>query len=103
MILHPHTGLPSSPGTPSYTVQQCGQDNAILTVHWDPPEYDGETPVNYTITISPGFSQNSTSGTSVTVPLSYNVIHTVSVLATNCIGNSNTSMETITLGILFSV
>ena len=98
-MLLSHAGLPSPPGTPSYIVQQYGRDSVTVTVQWDPPEYDGGTLVNYTITISPGLSQNTTNERSVTVPLSYNVPHTVSVLATNCIGSSNTSMEIIRLGI----
>ena len=53
-----------------------------LTVQWQPPQYDGGAPVNYTITISPALSPVTTSGTSVTVTVPYNVRHTVSIVAT---------------------
>ena len=89
------TALPSPPRTPSPTVQQYSQDNVTLTVQWQPPQYDGGAPVNYTITVSPGLSPVTTSGTSVPVTVPYNVIHTVSIVATNCNGNSSAAMETI--------
>ena len=88
-------GLPSPPRTPSYTVQQYGRDNVTLTLQWQPPQYDGGAPVNYTITVSSGLSPVTTSGTSVTVTVPYNVNHTVSIVATNCNGNSSVAMVTI--------
>ena len=88
-------GLPSPPWTPSSTVQQYGQDSVTLTVQWQPSQYDGGTPVNYTITVSPGLSPVTTSGTSVPVTVPYNVIHTVSIVATNCNGSSSAAMVTI--------
>ena len=91
-------GLPSPPRTPSYTVQQYGWDNVTLTVQWQPPQYDGGAPVNYTITVSPGVGTFTTSGTSVPVTVPYNVIHTVSIVATNCNGSSGVAMETIRIG-----
>ena len=91
-------GLPSPPWTPSSTVQQYGKDNVTLTVQWQPPQYDGEAPVNYTITVSPGLSPVTTSGTSVAVTVPYNVIHTVSIVATNCNGSSSAAMVTIRIG-----
>ena len=66
-----------------------------LTVQWQPPQYDGGVPVNYTITVSPDLSPVTTSGTSVPVTVPYNVIHTVSIVATNCNGTSSAAMETI--------
>ena len=92
-------GLPSPPWIPSYTVQQYGRDNVTLTVQWQPPQYDGGTPVNYTITVSPGLSPGlspvTTSWTNVPVTVSYNVIHTVSIVATNCNGSSSAAMLSI--------
>ena len=85
-------GLPSPPRTPSYTVQQYGRDSVTLTVQWQPPQYDGGNSVSYTITVSPGFSPVTTSGTSVPVTVSYNVVHTVSIVATNCNGSSSAVM-----------
>ena len=66
-----------------------------LTVQWQPPQYDGGAPVNYTTTVSPGLSPVTTSGTSVTFTVPYNVIHTVSIAATNCNGSSSAALETI--------
>ena len=86
------TGIPSPPRTLSHTVQQYGRDNVTLTVQWQPPQYDGEAPVNYNITVSPGFSPVTTSGTSVAVTVPYNVMHTVSIVATNCNGSSSAAM-----------
>ena len=90
-----YADLPSPPQTPSSTVQQYGQGNVTLTVQWQPPQYDGGAPVNYTITVSPGLSPVTTSGTSVPVAVPYNVIHTVSIVATNCNGSSSAAMVTI--------
>ena len=55
-----YAGLPSPPRTPSSTVQQYGRDSVTLTVQWQPPQYDGGAPVNYTITVSPGLSAVTT-------------------------------------------
>ena len=66
-----------------------------LTVQWQPPQYDGGAPVNYTITVSPGLSPVTTSETSVPVTVPYNVIHTVSIVATNCNGSSSAAIVTI--------
>ena len=71
-----HSGIPSPPRTPSSTVQQYGQDSVTLTVQWQPPQYDGGAPVNYTITVSPGLSPVTTSGTSVPVTVPYNMPYT---------------------------
>ena len=95
-----YAGLPSPPQTPSSTVQQYRRDSVTLTVEWQPPQYDGGTPVNYTITVSPGLSPVTTSGTSVPVTVPYNVIHAASIVATNCNGSSSAAMETIRIGML---
>ena len=88
-------GLPSPPRTPSSTVQQYGRDSVTLTVQWEHSLDDGGDPVSYTITVSPGVGTFITSGRNVSVAVPYNVRHTVSIVATNCIGNSNVTMETI--------
>ena len=98
------TDLPSPPQTASYTVQQYGWDNVTLTVQWQPPQYDGGAPVNYTITVTPGLSPVTTSRTSVPVTIPYNVMHTVSIVATNCVGNSSAAMLSIpAVGVLCEV
>ena len=66
---------------------QCDPHSAVAA-----PQYDGGAPVNYTITVSPGLSPVTTSGTSVPVTVPYNVIHTVSIVATNCNGSSSAAM-----------
>ena len=90
------TAPPSPPRTPSYIVQQYGQGNVTLTVQWQSPQYDGGAPVNYTITVSPGVGTFTTNGTSIMITgVPYNVIHTVSIVATNCNGSSSAAMVTI--------
>ena len=76
-------------------MQHYGRDSVTLTVQWQPPQYDGGAPVNYTIIVSPGVSTILTSGTSVPVTVPYNVIHTVSIVATNCNGSSSAAVLTI--------
>ena len=101
-FITPLSSAPSPPRIPSSTVQQYDQNNVTLTVQWQPPQYDGGAPVNYTITVSPGLSPGlspvTTSGTSVPVTVPYNVTHTVSIVATNCIGNSSAANDTIRIG-----
>jgi len=84
-------GLPTPPWTLSYTVQQYSQDNVTLTVQWQPPQYDGGVPVNYTITVS-GLTPVTTSGTNFPVTVPYNVNYTVSIVATNCNGSGSAAM-----------
>jgi len=94
------TAIPSPPLTPSYTVEQYGWYRVILTVHWEPPQFDGGAPVNYTITVSPGLSPVTTVSLSALFALPYNVIHTVYIVATNCNGSSSAALETIKIGTL---
>ena len=94
------TGLSSPPRALSSTVLHYGKDSVTFTIQWQPPQYDGGAPVNYTITVSPGFSPLTTSATSASVTVPYNVTHTVSIVATNCNGSSSTAMETIRIGML---
>ena len=72
----------------------------MLTVHWQPPQYDGGAPINYTITVSSGVGTFTTSGTSVPVTVPYNVGHAVSIVATNCNGSSSAAMVIIRIGML---
>ena len=72
-----------------------------LTVQWQPPQYDGEAPVNYTITVSQGVGTFTTNVTSFPVAVPYNVLHDVSIVATNCNGSSSVVMVTIRIGMLW--
>jgi len=64
-------------------------------LQWQPPQYDGGAAVNYTITVTPNAISLTTSGTSTVVTLSYSLLHTVTIVATNCNGSSSAVMETI--------
>lgn len=95
------TPLPSAPCPPqtlSSTIEQYGQDNVTLTVQWS-SQCDGGAPVNYSIAVSPGLNAFTTSGATVPVTVSYNEEHTVSIVASNCIGSSSAAVETIRIGI----
>ena len=63
-----------------------------MTVQWDSPIDDGGGDgLTYTVTISPLAQLSATVVTSTSVTVSaadYNVDYTVSVVATNCAGNS---------------
>ena len=91
-------GLPSPAlfQTPSYSVQEYDRDNVTIRVLWQSPHDDGGAPVvNYTITVSPGLVPLTTTATNAMVTLPYNVMHTVSIVVTNCNGSSSVVMETI--------
>ena len=92
--------IPSPPRTPAYTVEQYGQYRVILTVQWQPPQYDGGAPVNYTITVSPGLSPVTTISPSALLALPYNVMHTLRIVATNCNGSGSAVTKTIRIGML---
>ena len=66
-----------------------------LRVQWEISLDKGAVPVNYTITVSPGVGAFTTSETNITVTVPYNVMHTVSIVATNCNGSSSVVMVTI--------
>ena len=74
----------------------------MITVQWQSPQNDGGAPVNYTITVSSGSSLLTTTevGTHAEVAVTYNVVYTVSILATNCNGSSSVVMDTVKIGML---
>ena len=94
----PFPGLPSPPQAPSYIVKEYYQNNVTLVLSWHPPDYGGGALVNFTITVSPALGSFTTSRTSVEVTVPYNVMHTVSIVATNCNGSSSAALETIRIG-----
>ena len=73
----------------------------MLTVQWQSPQDGGGSPVSYTITVSPGSTQVTTTETSASLSaVPYNVVNTVGIVATNCNGSSSAVMETIRIGML---
>ena len=82
-------GLPSPPVNIRHSVHRLASNSSTVavTVQWDP--VDGVD--NYTVTISPSAQLSATVVTSTSVTVSaanYNEDYTVSVVATNCAGNS---------------
>ncbi len=71
-----------------------------MTVGWNPPSETGD--ITYTVTISPLAQLSATvlTSTSVTVTAQYNVDYNVSVVATNCAGNSTTAEYNFRIGII---
>ena len=66
-------------------------ESAIVVIEWTPPTDDGGADVdNYTVNISPStqLSANVVTTTNVTVTADYNVNYTLSIVATNCAGDS---------------
>ena len=63
-----------------------------MSVEWDPPtDNGGRDDLTYTVTISPLAQLSATVVTSTSVTVSaadYNMDYTVSVVSTNCAGNS---------------
>ena len=89
------TALPSPPQQLSYSIEKYGQNMFTVTVQWERPTNDeaGNTNYSYTIAVT-DFEPTlllPDSATKVTLTLSYNEVHTVSVAATNCVGTSSTS------------
>ncbi len=72
-----------------------------MTVGWNPPtETGGRDDLTYIVTVSPPAQLSATvlTSTSVTVTAQYNVDYTVSVVATNCAGNSTTAQYNFRIG-----
>lgn len=88
---HNNTGPPSPPQNLKTTNIRNLSDSVLVDLKWD-QEYNIFTSStftdHYTITTVPPTSTTSTSITSVSVNLSYNVSYIVSVTATNCAGDS---------------
>ncbi|XP_064400075.1 uncharacterized protein LOC135346389 [Halichondria panicea] len=87
-------GPPSSPQGFSHSVESRSVNEVSVTVGWDPPtETGGRDDLTYTVTVLPlaQLSAIVLTSTSATVTAQYNVDYTVSVVATNCAGNSTTA------------
>ncbi len=91
------------PGPPSirHSISSSSSIEVSVSVQWDPPtETGGRDDLTYTVTISPPAQLSVTvlTSTSVTVTAQYNVDYTVSVMATNCAGNSTTAEYSFRIG-----
>ncbi|XP_064407176.1 uncharacterized protein LOC135352000 isoform X2 [Halichondria panicea] len=85
---------PGPPFTIRHSTLSSSANEASVSVQWNPPtETGGRDDLTYTVTISPPAQLSATvlTSTSVTVTAQYNVDYTVSVVATNCAGNSTTA------------
>ncbi len=85
----------------TFHVEHCSANEVSVFVQWDPPnETSGRDDFTYTVTISPPAQLSATvlTSTSVTVTAQYNVDYTVSVVATNCAGNSTTAEYNFRIG-----
>ena len=75
--------------------QQSSAESVIVTIEWNPPFNNSEANIhNYTVSVSPSTQLSATVVTSTTVNVTaeYNVNYTLSIVATNCAGNSNTAV-----------
>ncbi|XP_064407697.1 uncharacterized protein LOC135352442 isoform X2 [Halichondria panicea] len=92
---------PSPPQRVGHSVDNSSADGVSVTVQWDPPtETGGRDDLTYTVTISPPAQLSATvlTSTSVTMTAQYNVNYTVSVVDTNCAGNSTTAEYSFRIG-----
>ncbi len=85
---------PGPPSTIRHSIPSNSANGVNVSVQWDPPtETGGRDDLTYTVTVSPPAQLSATvlTSTSVTVTAQYNVDYTVSIVATNCAGNSMTA------------
>ena len=77
----------------------------MVSVQWDPPVDNGGTDdLNYIVNISPSTQLSATlvTSTTVTITADYNVNYVLSIVATNCAGNSTTVEYVINIGVLYA-
>ncbi len=69
-------------------------ESASVTIEWDPPSQGG-SPLNYTITTTPGLISGPppvTTSTITTITINYTTDYNITITAFNrCVGNGNTS------------
>ena len=90
----------------SHSTESSSVDAVSVTVLWDPPtDNGGSDDLTYTVTVSPPTQLSATvlTSTSVTVTAQYNVYYTVSIVTTNCAGNSTTGQYSFTIGELSQI
>ena len=96
-----HSDPPGPPSVRRHFTASSSVDTVSVTVQWDPPtDNGGRDDLTYTVTISPLTQLSATvlTSTSVTVTAEYNVDYTVSIVTTNCAGNSTTGQYSFTIG-----
>ena len=92
------------PGPPSiirHSILSSSANEVSVSVQWDSPTETGSRDdLTYTVTVSPPAQLSATvlTSTSVTVTAQYNVDYTVSVVTTNCAGNSTTAEYSFMIG-----
>ena len=85
----------------SHSTGNSSVDVVSVTVEWDPPtDNGGRDDLTYTVTVSPPTQLSATvlTSTSVILTAQYNVDYTVSIVTTNCAGNSTTGQYSFTIG-----
>ena len=96
-----------SPVNIHHSVVSSSAEGASVSVQWDPPtDSGGRDDLTYTVTISPPAQLSATVVTSTSVTVSaadYNENYTVSVVATNCAGNSTVEEYSFRVGELVVV
>ena len=96
-----YTDPPGPPSTIRHSILSSSADAVSGSVQWNPPtETGGRNDLTYTVTISPPAQLSATvlTSTSVTVTAQYNVDYAVSIVATNCAGNSTTAEYNFRIG-----
>ena len=82
--------------------QKPSSNSVDLTLDWTiPTDTGGRDDLSYRVTISPPAQLSATTVTSTSVTVSaadYNVVYTLSVVATNCVGMSIAGNYTFTVG-----
>ena len=95
-----HTGIPSTPQDVRLASEPVQvMDSAMVTIQWNisPPQIVNTT---YTVIVSSGLSMvliPPTSSTSSVLTLPYNLRHNISVVATNCVGNSTSESISVSI------
>ncbi len=95
------TDPPGPPFTIRHSTLSSSANEVSVSVQWNPPtENGGRDDLTYTVTISPPAQLSATvlTSTSVNVTAQYSVDYTVSVVTTNCAGNSTTAHFNFTIG-----
>ena len=72
-----------------------------MTIEWNPPVNNGGADIrDYTVSVSPSTQLSATvvTSTNVNVTAEFNVNYTLSIVATNCAGNSDPAVYVFSVG-----